>query len=275
MAESDDETTLAVGDTCMVTKAGIWRYDGVVHQVHNGGGLYDVYLTEEKITLTNKAQGSEVKKAKLSSTAQLDFEEENLRAQFADCQSARTVRAHQSRATCAVLAISWLSFAVFGTSLILTGFSLKPTPGAHPSGMCELCVYQRYRGTVCHLWPDDSPRCHEDFLKYIYGGAAAATIAVMLAVVQLYAGMSEFVAIACQGKVMGEVGGMTFHECLWPVCNALGWSHKAWWCCGDEATEREMHLYDGTVEALSRSRGRRILRNIDASLDVHARGSML
>jgi hypothetical protein len=64
---------------------------------------------------------------------------------------------HGARSPCMALASPWWDTC--------STLRWSTAPAVHPSRMCELHVHQRYWGTVCHLWSDSSPRCHEDFLS--------------------------------------------------------------------------------------------------------------
>ena len=168
---------LAVGDLCAVTKAGAWRYDGEVVVVYSSGH-YDVYLQDEKITLTNKPP-EEVRRATHNSKEErYDLELAQAKAALGapSHATARAVRINQSRTCCVMLLVLFLTFASVCAWSFLSAFSLMPQPGKHPSGMCELCVYARYGGRICNLWPEDSPRCHEHFLPWVYGGAFAGVL---------------------------------------------------------------------------------------------------
>ena len=158
-------TGLVAGSTCMVTKAGVWRYDGLITAVHNDG-TYDVLLQDEKITLTHKP-ASEVRQADLSRSAQSDFEiEQRINAVSSpEHAAAAEVRLGQSRGFCGALLVLTAAICSTAAACFFSAFSLMPAGGQHPAGMCELCAYQRGRGFVCTLWPETNPRCHQGDLN--------------------------------------------------------------------------------------------------------------
>jgi len=245
---------LAVGDLCAVTKAGAWRYDGEVVVVYSSGH-YDVYLQDEKITLTNKPP-EEVRRATHNSKEErYDLELAQAKAALGapSHATARAVRINQSRTCCVMLLVLFLTFASVCAWSFLSAFSLMPQPGKHPSGMCELCVYARYGGRICNLWPEDSPRCHEHFLPWVYGGAFAGVLMCFPLLVLWMGGRP----ILCSNMALGELS-YTFNDVVYPCCDTLGWL-RAWWCCGALPTWREQMDYESAERSLKRAKGKPIL----------------
>lgn len=232
---------LSVGTACSVTKAGQWRHDGQVSSC-NADGTYDVYLIDEKITLTNKLQ-EEVQLATISREQRLYMDVEEAYAELHAPQHAiaRAVRLNQSRTCCVSIVLVVSTFTALGVWCLFTGFSLKPTNGVHPDGMCELCTWQKYRGTVCTLWPETSPRCHEHFIPWIYAGAGALTCAIFAGIF-LVIGRSELLAVLSGTGTMGERSRMTFYETVYPMCDFC-FARTAWYC-GDEPSPSQLHEYD-------------------------------
>ena len=170
---------ISVGDLVSVVMAGQWRHDGRIANAH-ADGTYDVFVIDENVTLTNK-QSDEVKAATVSreQRMQMDVEEAQSVLWRTEHASARSVRLNQSRLCCGAILLWATAMTALSVRLFMAAFSLMPTGGQHPDGMCELCVWQKYQGRVCTLWPETSPRCHEHFMPYIYEASFAATLAVL------------------------------------------------------------------------------------------------
>ncbi|MGB1142760.1 MAG: hypothetical protein ACPG1A_17805, partial [Halioglobus sp.] len=116
-------------------------------------------------------------------------------------------------------------------------------------------------GYVCNQWPADSPRCHEQFLSYVEGGALAAVIAVLVLVLELCLAREQTCAVA-SGRPMGETGDTsTYHNCVWNVCGMVGW-HRTRWCCGMSVSKDELIRYDRAVLSLNLTEGRAARMNL-------------
>ena len=234
--------TLSVDDACHVTMAGIWRTDGVVSKIHADG--YDVYLQDEKITLTNKPS-VEVKKANFAKGDHRALALEAARQKVLAPQyaAARRVRFGQQYACAAVLLLLSVLLAYAAAMCFVTGFSLKPSSPESSPDMCELCSY-RYG---CHMWPSDNPRCHEHFMPWIYAGSAALTLAVFPAL---------FFSMLCHdfrgGGTLAEEGRYTLYEHLNPLCDDVCLWRRTGWCCGDEGDY--MDAFDSAAERIPRAR---------------------
>lgn len=245
--------------------AGRWRYDGEIKTVH-ASGLYDVYLQDAKITLTNKPPDEVKPAAHNSKEERYDIELAQAKAALhaPAHTAARAVRTNQSRACCLILVVMLVTLAFTSFWSFTTAFSLIPQPGQHPSGMCELCVYKTRiygRRQICNFWPEDSPRCHEDFLPWIYYGAFAGVFAMFTMLFLWMAGRS----ILCDGKELAELTSYTFHQYMYPCCDTLGWL-SAWWCCGDRPSPRELREYEAAQQDLKNAeQGKPLLDQLERS----------
>lgn len=262
---------LSVGEACSVTKAGDWHHDGQISKVHQDG-TYDVYLIDEKITLTSKPQ-EEVMRATVSreQRLQMDIEEALAELRAPRHAVARAVRLNQSRACCASIVLVVCAFTGLGMWCLVTGFSLRPTGGMHPDGMCELCVWQKYSGVVCKLWPEKSPRCHEHFLPWIYSGAAALTCAIISGIF-LVIGKSEALTTLSGSGTLGERSRMTFFETVYPMCDSVFFFRRTAWCCGDEPLPSSgwsdaLDEYDRAEDGVRRAQSKILLEGLNRRIE--------
>lgn len=238
--------------------AGKWRYDGEILRCH-ANGYYDVYLQDEKITLTNKPP-EEVKQATHHSKEErfdLELAQAKAMLRAPSHSAARAVRVNQSRTCCLILVLLFLTLAFVSLWSFLTAFSLMPQPGKHPSGMCEVCVYRTRsygRKRICNLWPEDNPRCHEDFLPWVYYGALAGVFALFPLLLLWMGGRS----ILCDDKEIGELSATTFDQFMYPCCDRLGWL-RACWCCGEQPTSQEQMEYELAQRDLKKAESKRLM----------------
>ena len=243
---------LSAGDLVSVVMAGQWRHDGRIAEAH-ADGTYDVFVIDEKVTLTKKPC-DEVKVATVSreQRMQMDVEEAHAELHAPHHASARSVRLNQSRLCCGAILLWATAMTALSVQLFMAAFSLMPIGGQHPGGMCEICVWQKYQGRVCTLWPEISPRCHEHFMPYIYKASFAGTLAV-LAFVILGVGAREAWGALLGTATLGESKGMTFHESIYPFCDDVARFQRAWWCCCDAPSDRELQSYDVDESAVRRA----------------------
>lgn len=253
--------TLAIGDACSVTKAGKWCHDGVVHKV-NEDGTYNVYLQDDKITLTNKPS-NEVKVATMSREQRMAMAvvEAVDALHSPQHETARAVRLNQSRTCCGFIILLALSLASLGAYCFVIAFSLMPAGGVHPAGMCELCVHHKYRGRVCTFWPETSPRCHEHFMAWIYSGAFVCS-AALIPLIFLVIGLREALGALGGTATLGESRSMTFEGSVYPMCDSVFCFTRPLWCCGDELSERELQSYDRDESAVRQAHGKFLIEGI-------------
>ena len=46
---------------------------------------------------------------------------------------------------------------------------------------------------------------------------------------------------------------MTFHESIYPFCDDVARFQRAWWCCCDAPSDRELQSYDVDESAVRRA----------------------
>ena len=124
-----------------------------------------------------------------------------------------------------------------------------------PDGMCELCVYIKYQGVVCRLWPLDGPRCHKEFMNYIYSASTAAAFAILVLMLPFLFSDRVF-GIFFRGESMADGGRWTLHELVYPCCTNMMCWRRAWWCCGVEPSDGELSAYDHDVFMMNTAQSR-------------------
>ena len=113
--------------------------------------------------------------------------------------------------------------------------------------------YQRYLGRQCHLWPETSARCHEDFIPMIYVGAFLLTLA-LFPMILIGISLRDSCGAILGAHTLCESDSFTFYETVYPLCERLGFNRVFWCCGGSEDTESEVAEYDEAEEDLRRAR---------------------